>query len=192
MVVEERFSHCLPLSNRHRRQVQTVGRVTDGVDAGHTRAGIYVHHYGAGRIELDAGGLETQTCSARFPARGKHDVVHVHKGPVRERRTHPGALSLDLHDVALEAYIYALAPHLVGQGAAHVIVEAAQERRAAVQLGDLGADAVEDPGELHSDVSAADDEDALGCAFEKEGFVGGDGELDAGNTRPHGPSARGD
>ena len=72
---------------------------------------------------------------------------------------------------------------LVGEVGAHVVVEAAQEVGAAIDQGRLDAQAVEDAGELHGDVAAADDHDPLGQLRQVEGLVGGDGELDARQVR---------
>ncbi len=52
--------------------------------------------------------------------------------------------------------------HLLGQVGAHVVVEAAQDVGAAMDQGRLDAQAVEDAGELHGDIAAADDHDPLG------------------------------
>ena len=45
--------------------------------------------------------------------------------------------------------------HRLGERAAHVVVEAAQEELAAVELRHRGAEPVEDAGELDRDVAAA-------------------------------------
>ena len=61
-----------------------------------------------------------------------------------------------------------------------VVVEAAQDGVAAVDLGDLAAETVEDAGELRRDIAAADDDHALGQALDVENLVRGDGQTTAG------------
>ena len=51
--------------------------------------------------------------------------------------------------------------HLRAQMLTHVVVEAAQDILAAIDQRHLGAEAVEDAGELDRDVAAALDQDAL-------------------------------
>jgi hypothetical protein len=51
---------------------------------------------------------------------------------------------LDARDVHTEAQVDSLPAHLHGEEAAHVVVEAAQEELAAVELGRARAQAVED------------------------------------------------
>ena len=91
-----------------------------------------------------------------------------------------------------EAQVDAARSHGVGEGEADLAVEAAQEELAAVELGDLAADAVGDRGELRRDVAAADDHDALGAVGEMEHVIGGDRELPTRELVPEGASAGGD
>ncbi len=81
---------------------------------------------------------------------------------------------------------------LLGQRVAQVLVEAAQDLLAAVEQRGLGAEAVEDAGELHGDVAAADDHDRGRQRVEVEGLVGGDGVAGAGQVRHDGAAAGGD
>ena len=52
-------------------------------------------------------------------------------------------------------------PQRLGQALAQVLVEAAQRQRLAIDQVHLGAERLEDAGELHRDVAGADDGDAL-------------------------------
>ncbi|MNZ91902.1 hypothetical protein D3C78_1109060 [compost metagenome] len=74
---------------------------------------------------------------------------------------------------------------------AHPAVEAAQEQVAAVQQRGLGAQALEDPGKLHGDITAADHQHALGQILEVERLVGADRQLLARNVRDLRPAASG-
>ncbi len=68
----------------------------------------------------------------------------------------------------------------LGEAVAQILVEAAQDLVAAVDERRLDAEPGEDAGELHRDVAAADDDDALRQARQVEGLVGGDDVLEAG------------
>ena len=63
--------------------------------------------------------------------------------------------------------------------AAHVVVEAAQDVLAAIDHGHLGAEPVEDGGELDRDVAAALDQDALRQFLEVKRLVRRDDVLAA-------------
>ncbi len=86
----------------------------------------------------------------------------------------------------------ALLGHLRCQGVANVVVEAAQEVRAAVELRHRGAQAVEDAGELDGDVAAAIDDGSLGQRLQVKAFVGGDRMLHAVHPREDRRRAGGD
>ena len=75
---------------------------------------------------------------------------------------------------------------------ANVGVEAPQEQGAAINLGNLRAQAVEDSGEFHRDIAAANDDQALGEMLQVEYFVGGNGILAARERGDVGPAAGGD
>jgi len=73
---------------------------------------------------------------------------------------------------------------------AHCAVKATQEHVTAVQQRRLGAQAVEDPCELHGDVAATHHQHALGQFFEEERFIGADCQLMPRNLRDLRPAAR--
>ena len=73
--------------------------------------------------------------------------------------------------------------HLGAQMLAHVVVEAAQDVFAAIDQRHLGAEPVEDAGELDRDVAAALDQDALRQLLEMERLVRRDDMLEAGDIR---------
>ena len=62
---------------------------------------------------------------------------------------------------------------------AHVVVEAAQDVLAAIDQRHLGAEPVEDAGELDRDIAAALDENALRQLLQMERLVRGDDVLEA-------------
>ena len=74
-------------------------------------------------------------------------------------------------------------------GLANFLVEPAEGQVRAVHDVGLGSEALEDPRELHRDVSAADDHDAFGLVFKRECLVGGDAEFGAGDVGLPRPAA---
>ncbi|MCY1425896.1 hypothetical protein D9M71_417020 [compost metagenome] len=74
----------------------------------------------------------------------------------------------------------------------HAAVEAAQEQVAAIQQGGLRAQTMEDRGEFHGDVAAADHQHAARQLFEEECLVGADRMFLAGDVRNLRPAAGGD
>ena len=98
-------------------------------------------------------------------------------------------LLVDALDYRVEHEFDAFLLHL-GHGVfAQVFVKAAQHQIAAVDLGDFGAHAVEDAGELDRDVAAAADHHPFRELLQVKGFVGGDGVFDAGHIGHVWPAA---
>ncbi len=124
------------------------------------------------------------------PGRVEH-AVGLDPGAVAQRHAQACAAvePRDALDVDVRAQIDALLAHLVGQEGAHVVVEAAQDLLAAVELRDLRAEALEDRGELARDVAAADDDEAARKLGQVEDLVRRDRELAAGNVRRGRPAA---
>ena len=90
-----------------------------------------------------------------------------------------GGALVDALEDAVGDDAHALLVHRLGQGVAHVLVEAAQHLVAAIDQRHLAAQTMEDVGELDRDITAADDDDAVGQMRRDEGLVGGDGMLGA-------------
>src|SRR5690606_9634079 len=102
------------------------------------------------------------------------------------------SLAFDAGDVGIELQVHALLAQLVAQMLTHRAVKAAQEQIAAIQQRSPCAQAMEDRGELHGDIAAADHQYTLGQLLEEEGLVGADGVLATGNVRNLRPAAGGD
>ena len=101
------------------------------------------------------------------------------------------AMLVDLVDGAAGENGDALLLHLGAHMGADVLVEAAQDVVAAIDHGDVGAEAREDAGKLQRDIAAALDDDALGQFRQMERLVRRDHVLDARDRRPMIGSASG-
>ena len=99
---------------------------------------------------------------------------------------------LDRLDAAVEPEIDAAATHLLGQVAANLPIESAQEQRTAVDQGHVATESREDARELDPDVTAAHDREALRQALQVERLVRADRVLDARDRRHVRPTADGD
>ena len=131
-------------------------------------------------VELDAGLLEPEPIDIRPAAGGEHhlvdhDLLMIGQRNVRgrDRPSRPPS-TICLGD-DLDAALF----HLGAQMLAHVVVEAAQDVVAAIDQRHLGAEPVEDAGELDRDIAAALDQDALGQFLEMERLVRRDDVLEA-------------
>src|SRR4029077_15076885 len=91
----------------------------------------------------------------------------------------------------MEHEIDSPALHFGGQAMTQIVVEAAQDLRPAIELGHLAAQAIEDAGEFHRDVAAAENSDALGQFSQLESLVGGDAVFRSESSGPHGMGAIG-
>ena len=106
----------------------------------------------------------------------------------------PDAVLVARHfqDVGPAVDVDAVSTHFVRDQAARLVVEPAQDLRAAVELRDLGPEPVEDARELAGDIAAADHEDPFGQRVQVEHLVGRDRQFRPRNVRLHRPTAGGD
>ena len=80
-------------------------------------------------------------------------------------------LLVDGRDRGIEVQVDALLGHLVTREFTHFVVKATQEQVAAIAEMSLGAQAIEDAGELNRDIASANDEETLGEAFQIEDAI---------------------
>ena len=120
-------------------------------------------------------------CDVRPPSGGKHHAVD-HEGLVVGQFDAVAVLDLrDEVDRLPGDDLDAAAFHLRAQMLPDVVVEPAQDVVAAIDQRHLGAEPVEDAGELERDVAAALDENAPGQLREMKRLVRGDHVLEAGD-----------
>ena len=194
LVVEHGVGEGGALADGDRRQVDAVGDVADGPDVVGVGLGIVV----------DA---PPRPCrSARLPAVSRPRPLVCGARPVANittslsRSAAPSKVVDESRPPSSPATcawhprmtLMPLPLHLAGQVRAHVIVEATQDVGAAHDERGLDAQPVEDAGELHGDIAAADDDHPPGQALQVEGFVRGDRQLDPGQLRHDRPAAGGD
>src|SRR5262245_6225656 len=98
-------------------------------------------------------------------------------------------LFFDRGDLGAHAKINAAIAHRPGEAIAKVHVEIAQDLLAAMEHGDGDAEPVEDRGELHADITGADNDDAAGQLLELEAFVRADEMLPSLHFGKNGVSA---
>src|SRR5262249_49416252 len=193
VAAEYRLGEGLALADRHRRQVQAVGAVADGVDALDPALRVLVDHHGPVGTAGDAGLVEPDARRVGLAPDGIHDAARLERGAVAQGEAQGAAAALlRALDRRSDADIDALLAHLGGKRVADVVVEAAQDLLAAVELHDLGPKPIEDSGELHRDVAATGDDDALRQLRQVECLVRGDAEFRAGLARPYRPRPDGD
>src|SRR6185437_13203261 len=91
-------------------------------------------------------------------------------------------LLFDRGDVGIHTQIDATISHRFCQSVAQIAVEIAQDLIAAMKHGHLDATAPEDRGELHTDITSADDHDAFRQLLELETLIRADHMLFAGKV----------
>ncbi len=222
VALEHGLDELHPLADRHRRQVQPVGHVTDGVDRRHAGLRVFVHFDRAAAAERHAGLFQAHVLGVgRAAGREQHHVEdavlpvgaldpHRHAGARfglglavargLDRAAHVRGVLVGIlvagggihaGDVGAGVQVDAAFLHRVGDQAAGLLVEAAQDLRAAVVLRHLDAQPVEDAGEFAGDVAAADDQDGLGQVFQVEDVVRHDAAARPRHLGAHGAPAGG-
>ena len=108
-----------------------------------------------------------------FLGLGIQDGVSFQGAAVVESHLQAGRRGRDGFDIDLEAQVYAGVGDLVGGVGADIRIEASQEQWAAIELGHVCSQAIENTGELNCYIAAPDNQQTLGKAFEVENFIGG-------------------
>src|SRR5437762_277174 len=169
--------------------VDPVGDISDGVNRVYRAPGVFIHHYRAVGGQFHTRGLQAEVPGDRpAPGREHHQAV-VLDAVVAEQDLDLRAELHQVHGVHVEPHVDPLAGHLLAEALADLGVEAAQQPAAAVRERGGHSHAVEDRGELHRDVPAADHQRARGQLLEVEGLVRRDGELGSGDLRQARPGA---
>src|SRR5258707_13022265 len=107
-------------------------------------------------------------------AGGEHDLVDLDLAAVRQLDPERTLRLIDASDGLAGDDPDAAFLHLAAQMGAQVLIEAAQDVLAAIDQRDLGAEAIEDGGELDRDIAAALNEHAVRQRLKMEGLVRGD------------------
>jgi len=162
------------------RQGDAIGAVADRVDVVHRGLGMAIDPDHAALVEIDPGRLQAHVMRVGPAAGGIEDLIDIQNLAAGQLKPEMRAMRLDRRDLGLQAEIDALLLELLGHETADIVIEAAQQRRAAIEEMSLGAETVEDAGELQRDIAAAHHRDALRQMRQVERLVGGDGMLDAG------------
>ena len=163
LAAEHGVGEGVPLADRDRRQVDPVGDVADRIDVRHARSA---------RIRSTAMPpfLASATPAVVQPEPARHSAAgRSRTSPCRPRTASWSDSSTQRPCSTFSTRLDRLpgddldaAPlHFGAQMLAHVVVEAAQDVVAAIDQRHLGAEPVEDAGELDRDVAAALDQDAL-------------------------------
>ena len=181
------------LIHRHRGEVDLVGHVAHGVDAGHVGALVGIHRDAmaldgyAGRLQVrpleerpPPGGQQHAAAGDGFAALGGHGEF-ARRALAGDRGGRVGEADLDA------GRFHALLHRLAG-----LQVEAAQQVVAPHQLGHLHAQAVEDAGELAGDEARTHHHHRLRQRLQQEHVVAHPAQIGAGDVGAMGPTAHGD
>src|SRR5207302_1303240 len=189
LVAKQRAGKPHRLRGRDWGQVDPIGDVADGVNRVYRALGVFIHHYRAVGGQFHTRGLQAQVPGARLASGREHHQAVVLDAVTAEQDLDLRAELHQAHGVQVEPHVDPLAGHLLAEALADLGVEAAQQPVAAVRERSGYPYAVEDRGELHRDVAAADYQSARWQILEMEGFVRRDGEPAAGDLRQARPGA---
>ncbi len=106
------------------------------------------------RVDGNPGVLQAEIGHGRVAADREHHLVRGDARSVRQMRGELLAMAIDLRHRAAGENGDALLLHLGANVGAHILVKAAKDVVAAVDHGDVGAEAGEDAGEFQRDVAA--------------------------------------
>ena len=164
LLAEHAVGEGMPLADRDRRQVHAVGHVADRVDARHIGARPGIHLDLTLLAERHTGRLQSDAGRVGRAADRKHDLVGRHRLPIRQMPGQPvRSFSIFVKTLPVmmrmprRAYSCVSPSRRSSSKPRRILSRAVDQRR-------LGAEPCEDAGELHRDVAAAGDDDALAAA----------------------------
>ena len=191
---EQRIDHHHRLGQRHRRELHSRRHVADGVNRGHRSLVLIVDFDRASGSLLHADGFQPQAVGQRHAARGVKHGIDADMAAVEQLDAHAfgAAFKGNRGHVGVQAQGHAALDHFAGNEGAHVLIKAAQNLLAPVQLRDLAAQPVEDGGEFAGDVAAAHDQQALRKRRQVKHFIRGDDMLAPRQVGHAGLAASGD
>ena len=193
LVAIHRVGEGAALIHRHRRQVDAVGHIANGVDAVHVGALIGIHR-DAGALHGHPGGLQVQPLEEGFAAGGEQHAAAGNRFAALggDAELAGGALAGDRCRGVRESDLDARGLHPGAHRLAGLAVEAAQEVIAAHQLGHLNAQAIEDACEFAGNEARAHHHHPLGEALEFKHVIAEPAQFGAGDLGALGPAAHGD
>ena len=161
LAAEHSVGEGVTLADRNRRQVDPVGDVADRMDARRRGLRERIDRDAAVLGEPHAGRLETEPRNIRPPPGREHHAIDGEGFAIGQLDAEAVLDLLDRVDRLPGDDPDAAPLHLRAQMLAHVVVEAAQNIVAAIDQRHLGAEPMENAGELDRDIAAALDENAL-------------------------------
>ena len=162
LAAEHGVGEGMALADRDRRQVDAVGDVADRVDV-RRRWCANIRRRRWRRSSRVATPAASRPSLATFGARPVANITLSAANVIAAGELH--RISVPAFSIAATVlpvtHLDAALLHLGAQVLAHVVVEAAQDVLAAIDQRHVGAEAVEDAGELDRDIAAALDHDAV-------------------------------
>ncbi len=189
---EQLVHHHHGLAQRHRRELHAVGHVAHREDGRHVGLVALVDDDLSLSALRHAHGLQAHVFRVGHAAGGVQHGVGHHQGTAFTFHAQAVVRFADVHHPGVEVQVHARLDHFGGHEVADLVVEAAQDLLAPVELGDLCAQAVEDGGELAGNVATAHHHQPLWKRFEVEDLVGGDHVLASHEVRHVRRAAGGD
>ena len=176
---------------RYRCEFHAAGDIAQGENTGFCCAVFRVYDDGTEFIDLNVHVFQAQSFEVRLAASGVQYGVGFDGSAVGQLQLEPAGAPGDGFDIDLKAQVHPGLGNLAGGMGTDIRIEAPQEQWAAVQLGNAGAEAIENTGELHGDVATADDDQPLRELLQVEDLIGTQCQIAAGERRDMGPATGG-
>ena len=190
LAAENAVGERLPLADRHRRQLDTIGHIADGIDARHRRLIIVIDLDRTILVEFDTRRFQTQPLGVRYPSgRDEHRIGGDRIAIFEMDHQRSVILFLDRLERRVEAEFDPLGHRNLEQTVADLLVIAAQYRVAAVDDRHLAAEFVEDARKFIGDIAAASNHHALRQTVEVKHLVRRDRMFAARKFGDEGPAA---
>ena len=140
--------------NGHRREVDPIGDIADGMDVGNRGAGVGIDP-DATVLDRHAGSIQPKIRKpGATPGGHQHTAASQRLTIAQPRRQRPG-LSLHGHHRLLQQHLDALLTHATQHGIGQLGIKTAQQARTTHHLGDRNTKAPQDAGELAGNEACA-------------------------------------
>ena len=191
ITTKHRFDKGSAFADGNRGQGHAVGNIAHGKNRGDVGLRILIHQ----DLPL-AARLHTRRFQAQLVGIGdaagcvKHLVEFIDRA-IGAFHPQAGFRLFDRHDIGAHMQVDPLGDHLVGNMAPHLVVKAAQDLRAPIELRDLRAQPVENAGKFTGNIPATHDQNAPRLLFKQEDVVRGDDQIGPRKIGHEGPATHG-
>ena len=183
---------CHTFGQRNRGQLYGVGNITNGKNCRIIGLVFFIHINEALLVQLDCSVFQPQSIQLGASTGGvQHQIRFDLVAAFQFDMQAAVFLLVDSCHVGIELQVHALVLHGDHHVVAQALIKAPQELFAPVQQAGLAAQAVEDAGKFHRNVTTAHDNAAFGQMLQVKHLIGADYMFTPRKLRNEGPAAGG-